>query len=329
MTHPCDLSTLKEKMQGCESACIPLFEKGDTVGMVFDIQRFSLYDGPGVRTVVFLKGCPLRCIWCHNREGLSSKPQILFDHTRCIGCMDCVDACPEGCHLKVGEQHTFDRTACTACGSCAGQCCTGALRLAGMEMTPEEVMEQVLRDCGVYQASGGGMTLSGGEPFAQPEFALRLLRHAKEAGLHTAVETSGYTTADIIREAVSCTDLFLYDYKVTDPERHQMLCGVTNERILRNLKLLDTLGAEVILRCPIVPGMNDSLDHIRGIGEVAVAYGCIKAVHLEPYHRLGLDKAARLGQTDIFDTAPPGKDRMEQYRSSIEAHCGRPTYIDS
>ena len=299
------------------------------MGKVFDIQRFSLYDGPGVRTVVFLKGCPLRCIWCHNPEGLSAKPQILFDPSRCIGCMDCVDACRSGCHERHGQTHIFDRSRCVACGACGVQCCTGALSLAGVEMDPEAVMEQVLRDRDVYLSSGGGLTLSGGEPFAQAEFAIGILHLAKAVGIHTAVQTSGYAPADVMRQAVAFTDLFLYDYKATDPVLHQKLCGVSNEQILANLELLDRAGAKVILRCPIVPGQNDDLSHIRGIGAVAAAHGCVKEVHLEPYHRLGLDKADRLGMADIFDTEPPKSEAMERYRRYIQDLCGKPVKISS
>lgn len=299
------------------------------VGKVFQIQRFSLYDGPGVRTVVFFKGCPLRCIWCHNPEGLSIKRQILYSPSRCIGCMDCVSVCPHGCHSQMDGAHCFDAAACLGCGACAEQCCTGALSLAGMEMTPEEVMEQVLRDQGVYLRSGGGLTLSGGEPFAQPEFALRLLQMAKEAKIHTAVETCGFCAAEIMQEAAKYTDLFLYDYKATGAELHQKLCGVSNETILSNLKLLNALDAEVVLRCPIIPGQNDDPDHIRGIGAVAAAHECVRQVHLEPYHRLGIEKAAQLGMDRVFETAPPDKTLMEQYRRRVQADCGKCVWISS
>ena len=299
------------------------------MGIVFNIQRFSLYDGPGVRTVVFLKGCPLRCIWCHNPEGLYSKPQLLYNPARCIGCGDCVTACPAGCHKTEGTLHIFDRTGCIDCGDCARQCCTGALSLTGTQMTEQAVMAQVLRDRQVYLESGGGLTISGGEPFAQPDFTIRLLQQAKDAGIHTAVETSGFCAASVLEEAARYTDLFLYDYKATDAALHQTLCGVSNEKILSNLKRLDTLGATVILRCPIVPGQNDYPGHISGIAAVAAAHCCIKEIHLEPYHRLGIDKAAQLGIQEIFDADPLDKTTMEQYRRSIQAACNKPVWISS
>jgi len=299
------------------------------MGVVFNIQRFSLYDGPGVRTVVFLKGCPLRCIWCHNPEGLQAKPQLLYDPDRCIGCMECVAACPNFCHGQEAGRHVFDRTSCTGCGSCAGQCCSGAVSVAGEEMTPQAVMEQVLRDREIYFASGGGLTISGGEPLAQPDFTARLLQLAKQAGIHTVLQTSGFCSAETIREVAGHTDLFLYDYKATDDALHRRLCGVSNKMILSNLKLLEELEAEVILRCPIVPGQNDDDDHICGIAAVARAHTCVKQIHLEPYHRLGIGKALWLGLDDIFDTVPPTKEFMEQYRHRIRVGCGKPTWISN
>ena len=298
------------------------------MGTVFQIQRFSLFDGPGVRTVVFLKGCPLRCKWCHNPEGLSHKPQILFQASRCIGCMDCVSACVHCCHADADGLHRFDRTGCIGCGKCARQCCTGALSLAGMEMTAQEVLAQVLRDREVYLQSGGGMTLSGGEPFAQPEFTMQLLQEAKQAGLHTAIETSGYAPADVIQAAAAYTDLFLYDYKATGEALHKALCGVSNRRILENLQLLDALGAQVILRCPIIPGQNQTPEHIHGICTVAAAHSCIQQVHLEPYHRLGTDKAAQLS-VDPFDTEVPDKKQLEAYCSQIREFSGKPAQISA
>ena len=298
------------------------------MGTVFQIQRFSLYDGPGVRTAVFLKGCPLRCLWCHNPEGLSFEPQILFDPTKCIGCTDCVKACPVGCHSTKDGLHLYDRTDCTGCGRCASSCCTGALSLAGKEMTPEEVMDRVLRDRPVYERSGGGLTLSGGEPFFQPEFAFRLLQLAKEHRLHTAVETCGFASAETIRRAAGYTDLFLYDYKATGEALHQRLCGVSDRVILSNLSLLNTLHAEVILRCPIVPNYNDTEAHIHAIGALAGDHICIRQVHLEPYHRLGVDKARRLGMT-AAETVPPDREIMEQHRQRVQSLCGKPTQISS
>lgn len=297
------------------------------MGNVFHIQRFSLYDGPGVRTVVFLKGCPLRCVWCHNPEGLSPQYQIQYNASKCIGCMDCVDACASGCHVAHGQAHIYHHDLCNACGKCAEVCCSGALSLCGRDFTPQEVMAQVLRDQEVYTTSGGGLTLSGGEPFAQADFTIALLQLAKDHDLHTCVETSGYANPQSLTQAAKYTDLFLYDYKVTDDALHQKLCGVSNKKILDNLSLLNDLGANVILRCPVIPGCNDEDSHIQAIGKLAASHSCIQQVHLEPYHRLGIDKAAQLGTLPSFETVPPDGDTMEQYRKAIENISQKPVHI--
>ena len=295
-------------------------------GRVLHIQRFSLYDGPGVRTVVFLKGCPLRCLWCHNPEGLEAGQQILFNSSKCIGCMDCATACPQGCHQSLGQGHIFRRESCQSCGRCAAACCSGALTLTGQDMTPEEVLRQVLRDRGMY-GQNGGLTLSGGEPLAQGAFSLELLRLAKAESLHTCIETSGFAPAETLAQIAAFTDLFLYDYKATDPETHKKLCGVSNEKILSNLRLLEEMGKDIILRCPIIPGCNDDPAHILGIARVAVAHSCIRKVELEPYHRLGVSKLEQLGLPAGFDTTPPDKATMEQYRQIIAQHSRKDTVI--
>lgn len=296
-------------------------------GIVFHIQRFSLFDGPGVRTVVFLKGCPLRCLWCHNPEGLRARPEIMFNESKCIGCGDCTHTCAVGCHRMQDGMHVYDRGDCTNCGACVRVCCTDALSRIGVSMEAETVMETVLRDRDVYKEGGGGLTVSGGEPFMQADFAIALFSLAKEAGISVCVETSGYADPDAIRRAAPLVDRFLFDYKATGDDMHRMLCGVSQATILRNLDLLDTLGASVVLRCPIVPGLNDTPSHIRGIAATAAAHDSILAVQLEPYHRLGVSKAVQLGSAAAYDTTPPSRDVMEEYCRQIQAICGKDTSI--
>jgi len=238
-------------------------------GIVFNIQRFSLFDGPGVRTVVFLKGCPLRCIWCHNPEGLEKYPQIMYDPTRCIGCGECASVCPNGLHIMREGLHGYIRQNCTGCGKCAQNCCTDALSLAGETMDVSGVMSTVMRDLPVYKESGGGITISGCEPFYQADFTISLLKASKKAGISTCIETCGHADGAKIEEAAAFTDLFLYDYKATGDEMHRELCGVPQTVILKNLARLDALGSNVILRCPIVSGANDLPIHINGIAEIA------------------------------------------------------------
>ncbi|MBR6557638.1 MAG: glycyl-radical enzyme activating protein [Clostridia bacterium] len=295
-------------------------------GTIFNIQRFSLFDGPGVRTVVFFKGCPLRCIWCHNPEGLEKKPQIMFDPTRCIGCGECSCICSNG-HLIQDGMHGYNRAVCEGCGKCADGCPTGSLSLAGKEMTVDEIMNEVMRDESLYRESGGGITLSGGEPLYQGDFAVALLRAAREKGINTCIETSGYASKEVIANVAKYTDYFYYDYKATGDEEHRRLCGVPSTVILNNLSLLDSLDANVTLRCPIVPGQNQTDEHITGIAKTAGEHSSVKAIHLEPFHRLGKTKAEKLGITELFDTEVPQKDIMLSYCETIEKISGKSCII--
>ena len=263
-------------------------------GVIFDMQRFSVNDGPGIRTTVFFKGCPLRCLWCHNPESKRAAPELLYYGERCIGCGACREVCERGCHT-VGEIHEFRRDACAACGRCAAVCPEEALRLAGRRVTVEEVLAYVLRDRPFYETSGGGMTLSGGEPMAQLPFVRALLTAAKAAGLHTAMETCGYAPWEQYREVAPLVDLFLYDFKETDDARHRRYTGVSNVQILENLRRLDGIGAEIVLRCPIIPSYNDTEAHFSGIAATANALHGIREIHVEPYHPLGKSKAEALG----------------------------------
>ena len=193
----------------------------DSEGMVFDIQRFSIHDGPGIRTTVFLKGCPLRCRWCHNPEGIPPEPMLSFTPSRCVGCGRCLEACPRKAHQNRGGEHTLDRSLCQVCGRCAEACCSGALEIVGKRMSVEEVLREVLSDRAFYETSGGGMTLSGGEPLLQGDFCEALLGEAKRQGLHCCVETSGLATWELIDRLRPLVDLWLYDLKETDAQQHR------------------------------------------------------------------------------------------------------------
>ena len=297
-------------------------------GLVFNIQKFSIHDGPGIRTTVFLKGCPLRCLWCHNPEGLEKASEIEFEPTRCIGCRACVPACPKSCHRFDGEgAHLFDRGSCVRCGACVAACLPGSLKRVGTEMTEEEVIQKVLADKIFYETSGGGMTVSGGEPFFQPEFTLALLKAAKAEGLHTAVETSGFCSRDAILSALPFTDLFLYDYKATGDAIHRQLTGVSQSPIFSNLKAVSDEGGKIILRCPVIPGANDTEEHFAAIASLMESVAGIGQADLEPYHPLGTGKAPKIGKTQEFVTVAPSKERMEEIRAFIQERTEKPVRI--
>lgn len=266
--------------------------------LVFNIQHFSTHDGPGIRTVIFLKGCPLDCAWCHNPEGKGFAPELSFDSARCIGCGKC-RVCPNGAHMFDGNSHRIDRTKCTACGECAKICPAGALELVGKEYTVSELLAEAARDS-VFYGNDGGVTISGGEPFAQFDGLLELLKALRAAGINTAVETSGFTSPEKLTAAAEYTDLFLYDCKLTDEELSRKYTGVGYRELSADLPLLDKLGARVVLRCPIIPGVNDDSRHINEIAGLCEKHSCIISAELEPYHPLGLRKYAAVGRSATY-----------------------------
>lgn len=264
-------------------------------GRVFDVQRFSVHDGPGIRTTVFLQGCPLRCAWCHNPEGVDARGHLSFRAERCVACGFCLDACTRNAHTMSNGDHDLDRQRCVVCGACASECWARALEIVGRDIDVEGVMSEVRRDAPFYLASDGGVTLSGGEPLAQPEFAAALLRTARTEGIRTCVETCGYAEFTVLERILPDVDLFLFDIKDTDDHRHRRYTGVSNRRILANLRDLHDRGAPIRLRLPLVPGFNDREDHLSGILDLCRALPRLLGVEILPYHPLGNDKYEPLG----------------------------------
>jgi pyruvate formate lyase activating enzyme len=268
-----------------------------TEGVIFDIQRYSIHDGPGIRTVVFLKGCPLRCEWCSNPEGRNPVPELEFFASRCERCGRCVEVCPREAvnrALDSAPAEKLDRRACDLCGVCVEACLSSALVLSGRRVTVEEVMVEVKKDLAFYRRSGGGVTLSGGDPLAQPSFARTLLERCGEANIHTAIETCGHAPEQVFRQVVEPSDLVLYDLKHADPMEHQRLTGASNTVVLRNLRVLVGMGKPIVARLPLIPGQNDGEANLREIGTLLSGLG-IREVHLMPFHQLGKDKYQRLG----------------------------------
>lgn len=264
-------------------------------GIVFDIQRCSLHDGPGIRTTVFLKGCPLSCEWCHNPESQSFNPQLGYFNEKCQGCRLCESVCRESVHQFEGEHHVVNHKRCTACGKCVDICPSKALKIYGQKVTVDEIIKIVLLDQTYYEETGGGLTISGGEPLSQLLFTKCLLIAAKSAGIHTCIETSGFAPTTSILEVMPYTDYFLFDYKIAGESNHRKHTGVGQKLILQNLDTLYNNEKKILLRCPIIPGINDNDTHNEAIQALTRKYPFLEGVELLPYHDLWRTKAEAIG----------------------------------
>ncbi|MDD4992127.1 MAG: glycyl-radical enzyme activating protein [Paludibacter sp.] len=264
-------------------------------GMLFDIQRFGIHDGPGIRTVVFFKKCPLRCSWCFNPESQKGEPQLQFFKEKCNNCLICTKICKTGALLAVGNRLRVDYKKCTGCGDCVTECPQQAFKIIGYKSTVNEVVAIAKKDKDYYEKSGG-VTLSGGEVMAQPEFALALLRELKKEGINTCIETCGRADMKYFNAILPYVDLFLYDYKLTDDNEHVRWTGVSNIKILKNLDFLCKKGARIVLRCPIIPTVNDNEIHFRAIAELGKQYTNIDHVEVEPYVSFGQSKYTQIGR---------------------------------
>lgn len=275
-------------------------------GLVFNIQRFSVNDGPGIRTTVFLKGCPLHCKWCHNPESISPYEQLILRADRCIRCGDCFALCKNHAVRRVDGGFTTDRDLCVECGECVEVCNAEAREFAGKEMSKDEVMKEVEKDVIFYEQSGGGASFSGGEPLLQHEFLHELLKECNEKGIHTVVDTTVFTSPEILMRLSSSVDLFLVDLKTVDDQKHREFVGVSNSLIMSNLKLLAEWKKKVIVRIPIIPGVNDDSVALRESGAFVASLGNVSEIHLLPYHTIGIEKYKRLGlEYEMEQTVPP------------------------
>ncbi len=292
-----------------------------TSGQIFDIKHFAIHDGPGIRTTVFVKGCPLMCMWCHNPESLKATPQILFTPTRCIGCGYCMKVCSEGAHILVNGKHEVDWSKCKSCGECAKECFSGALELVGKEVSVDEALETVLKGTVFYENSNGGLTISGGEPLTQPEFTKELFKKAKKKGIHTALDTSGYAAWSIIESILEYVDLVLYDIKQMNSGKHKEYTGVPNELILENLKKVDALGKPIWVRIPLIPSLNDDEENFRQIGEYLSEIKHLERVDILRYHKLAESKYEHTGQSyRLKGLDTPEKNEVEYLKKILEEY---------
>jgi pyruvate formate lyase activating enzyme len=280
-------------------------------GLVSHIQKYSLQDGPGIRTTVFFKGCPLRCAWCHNPENISPHPQVIVFNERCVRCGACQKVCP---------QHHGAATHCLVCGACVEACPTGARTLAGREMDVAQVLREILADRVFYDDSRGGVTFSGGEPLAQMEFLRAVLAECRRRAVHTAIDTCGFADRAGLLSVAALTDLFLYDLKFMDDTRHREFCGASNRTILENLRALAETGARIWVRVPVIPGVNDRPEDVGALAEFIAGLARVEQVNLLPYHRIGMHKFERLGQEyRLPDVTPPSPEHLQAVAAPFQA----------
>lgn len=291
-----------------------------TSGIIFDIKRYAINDGPGIRTAVFFKGCPLDCWWCHNPESQSSAPQLMFRANRCKSSKACLNACPRGAiPWKDGSDTSWDN--CDNCGKCAEVCYAGAREMIGRNVSVTELMTEVERDLPFYEQSGGGVTFTGGEPMQQREFLAEALEACKTRNIHTTVDTSGYASWDNFMSILTLVDLFLFDVKLMQSEKHKKYTSVSNRQILNNLQKLSKAGAHIIVRMPLIPGINDDVENLERTGSFLAALPCLEGVELMAYHEIGVAKYQSLGMKyRLEDMIAPTNEQIIEVEELLSNH---------
>ena len=291
------------------------------MALIFDIKRYAIHDGPGIRTTLFLKGCPLRCVWCHNPESWSPLPQRLYKRSRCIGCSTCVDGCPQGALALTPEGIRPTGAECTLCGACARECPAKALEISGREWPMDELMAEIEKERDVMTRSGGGVTLCGGEPLMHPQYALALLRELGRRGFHRAVDTTLYAAPDVVRAVAAASELLLIDLKHMDSAAHRRYTGVPNEPILDNIRLVAELGVRYFIRIPLIDGVNADPANCDAVVRFLTSLpNRPDEVTLLPYHDIGKGKHDRLGTTynpDGLLMAPPSESLLAAWREKM------------
>lgn len=296
---------------------------GTREGLIFDLKQYAINDGPGIRTTVFFKGCPLRCRWCHNPEGQSFAPEMMIRASRCLtDCSECVAACPEGAIVKTAGVPVLDRPRCNACGKCADVCPAQAIERVGRRLSAAQLLREIEKDRIFQEESGGGVTFSGGEPLSQPDFLSEILDHCRKKEIHATVDTCGFAPADVLEKIAEKADLILFDLKAIDEKKHIAFTGESNRLILENLKRLAAKGKKIVVRIPVIPGVNDDEENILGTAEFLRSLGTISEISLLPYHKLGRDKYRGLEKkADDDDFTPPSADQIERIKGDLE-DCG-------